>query len=654
MDKRLLIIILILISIYFIFYRVQENLSLCGNDGFNLDNNPIVIELGKLLQKNKLSTRVISRIISFDSRFFEDDKSITLSELFSNDKIPSNIQNEILKNINDLVNSYRLENISKDFVINLDNTVAEVKHLFLKNMVVNSVICLPNKPDDISQFWGLIVDMLIKPSGYKCTDEDFLKYLYFKENFKTIEPFFGNMGGDDINFNLGDSTNMIDTGVTIKDDEKKEDLTFGFYKNLNRIKLTEDGEFIISFDKHFLNFGPEIVGGKFKKEMDILFDKFSEKNNRSLNHESEEDMKRLLDIYEEEFNSLINLIKKTKSDPTLEKKFKQMKELYPYLKQNLLLGRVNKYLKSKRSPERAFRCLSTDNKICVNDINKIFGTEDIGFVSKSTCIDTEVNKFSDSSLDDILKIHQFWSKSSAEDKKLIFDKLRIMLDYHKVTVPENFGVIKLKELKIKLFRQANIWKGENIEQKDNEVYKKLEKIPDLVDKTVKDADLKKILVEIVNKMDFSQRLVWNELMRKPNFKLSASLIKYFIYGLELEKIFNINAVQMQMNLGLPSKKSFYDIIIEYQVPIKYIKYIWKAMGNYIPQFITNDINDVIDSVFYNDEFFVKNSYYVSYLASICHNKEEVFKRIENNLGEEMTLMELENTKKFISQQCKNN
>jgi len=654
MDKNIFLFILILISLYFLFFRTREDLTNCNSGSFNVASNPLTEKMSQLLLNNKLSTRSISRIVNFDSRDFEEDTTLTLKQLFDNDKIPQTLQNSLMKDLNELINSYRLEDITKDYVIDFETTVATVKHIFLKNMVINTLLCFPNKPDDISLFWGHLVDMLITPAGVKCNDEDFLKFLYYKT--KTVEKFFGNMGGDELDFNFGGATSLVKDGITLEDKEASKEIDFNFYKELDRIKLNpeEEGEYIISFNKHFLNFGPEMLGGKFKIELDNLFDIFAKDNNRSINHESEEDMKRLMDIYEKEFKNLVDLIKKSNNDPRLEQKFKNMKEIYQHLKFNLILGRVQKELKSKKASERAFRCLSTNNKTCVPDINKIFGNEDIGFVSQSTCVDRDVNKFQDSSLDSIFKIHKFWADTSSEDKKEFFDKLRIMLDYHNKKVPENFGVVKLNEIKLNMDNQASLWKGEKFKQTENNIFKTLKEIPSIIEKRMKDENLQDLLINIVGKMNYSQRLVWNQMLRKPNFKLSSNLIKYFIFGLELENLFKINTVEMFMHFGLPTSKSFNDIMIEYNIPIKYIPYLWKSLGKYIPQFVTNDITSSVNSVFYDDEFFVKNSYYVSYLASICYNKDDVIKRMETNLGENISIEDFDKIKSFITQQCKNN
>jgi len=653
MNKKVLGIILILISVYFIFFRNKEKLTNCSQNNFDIASNPLVKNMNQKLLTNKLSSRSISRIVNFDSRDFNEDRSLTLKQLFDNDKLPKNIQDYLVKEINNLVNSYRLEDITKDYVIEFDTKIASIKHIFLKNMVINTLLCLPEKPDDIPLFWGHLVDMLVTPSGIKCNDEDFLKYFHL--NTKNIESFFGNIGGGDFEFNINESTVLPSDGLTLKD--KETDIDLNFYNELDKIKLNkeENGIFIISFSKHFMNFGPEILMGKFKKELDKLFDIFTKNNNRSINHESEEDMKRLIDIYEEEFKSLVALIKKSNNDPRLEKQFDNFKNLYPYIKHNLLLTRVQTYLKSKKAPERAFRCLSTNNKICVNDITKIFGNDEIGFVSKSTCVDKDTNKFQNSSLDSIFKIHQFWTKISTDDKKTIFNILRIMLQYHKVIVPENYGVIKLKELKISMEDQSSLWKGETIKQNDNKIYIQLKNLPSVVNNLVSNKEqVQNLLITVISKMNYSQKLVWNRMLRKPDFKLSSSLIKFFVYGLELEKLFKINAVEMLMNMGLPTSKSFNDIMMEYKVPLKYIDFIWKILGSYINPLLVTDINMSISSVFYDDEFFEKSSYYVSYLASICYNKEEVIKRIENNFGENLSIENYEKINKFITQQCKHN
>jgi len=649
MDNKIFIIILTLIFVYFVFFRYREGMTPCDNLDFNPASNPITSKMNQLLLDNKLSTRSINRLVNFDSRDFNEDNTLTLKQLFDKDKIPVNLQTSLLVEINNLLNSYQLFDISKDYNILLENKVSMLKHLFLKNMVVNHLLCL-NAPD-ISLFWGLLVDMITTPSGVQCNDNDFLRFLHLKDD--TIKESFFNLGGDEMTF---DFKNLPPSeGITIKKDTSKDDkiIVPDFYGNLRNIKLSEDekGEFIISFSKHFLNFGPEMFNGKFKEELDTIFDKFVEKNNRSVNHESEEDMKELMNIYQKELENLVDLIKKTKIDPKLEQKYKNFQELYPNLRHNLLLTRMKKYLDENKASQNAYRCLSVNNKTCVPNINKIFGDKNIGFVKASGCLDREVNKFGDSSLDNVFSNHQFWKEAPQEKKNEIFAKLRIMLDYHNIVVPENYGVIKIKELGFDIEFSRDLWLSKNINYTDNKIYYGVNKIMSDINNIMKSRKPEELILEIISKMNFSQRMVWNKMLQRKDFKFSANLLRYFIFGLELEKLFNSKMVEMFMHFGLPTSKTFFEIMMEYKVPVKFTQFIFDKMSLFIPQFFKKPLNTSVNQIFYSDDVLVKNSYYVSYLASICYNKDKVLKRMEEDFGESLSLENYDKIKEFLNKQC---
>jgi hypothetical protein len=649
MDNKIFILILVLIFGYFVLFKYKEKMTMCENLDFNPSSNPITTKMNKLLLDNNLSTRSINRLVNFDSRDFNEDNQLTLKQLFEKDKIPINLQNQLMIDINSLLNSYQLYDISKDYFINLDNKVSVVKHLFLKNMVINHLLCL-NAPD-IPLFWGILVDMITTPAGVQCNDIDFKRYLHLKDE-NLVEKFF-NLPGEEISFNFTNLPPM--EGLIVKKDVDGEDkiIVPDFYGNLRNIKLSEDekGEFIISFSKHFLNFGPEMLNGEYKEELDIIFDKFVEKNNRSVNHSSEEDMKELMNIFQKELENLVDIIKKTKIDPKLEQKYKRFQELYPYLRHNLLLSRTKKYLDDNEASQNAYRCLSTNNKICLPNINKIFGDKNIGFVKVSGCLDRDVNKFSESSLDNVFSNQTFWKESPQEKKNEIFTKLRIMFDYHNIKVPENYGVLKIKDLGLDLESSRDLWLSKNINFKPNEIYNTINQTMSEINNIIKKSKPEDLILEIISKMNFTQRMVWNQMLQRKDFRFSANLLKYFVFALELEKKFKNKAVEMMMNFGLPSDKTFYEIMLDYKVPVKFTKFIFEKISVFIPQFYGKSLNTKVNQVFYQDNLLNKNSYYVSYMASICYNKDRILKRMEEDFGESLSLEDYDKIKQFLDKQC---
>ena len=691
MDKKIFIIILIIIFVYYVLLPKIEKMTDCEYQNRNLEDNVLIIEIKKLLDDNNISTAPITRLINFESRDFNEDNRLSLKELLDNFRVPNNIRDKLLSNINLLLNSTRLYNLTKDYNLNFETKVSKIKHLFLRNKFINKLLC--GKPEDIPLFWGTIVDLVTIPSGVECKDEDFLKYFHmdiekkkpFIENNKeditqditqdidTLEDIIGETK-EDTNiegfFNLMTMTtggvNFDFEDINLETTHKKEidSVSVNFYDILNeeymkaKAKMIEkrelieedEGEYIISFDKNFMNFTPEMFNGKFKNELDKLFLKFSRNYNRSINIRNEDDIKTLISYFKEELKDLIEIIKKSEKSDYLKLRFKNMKELYPHIVNNLLLIRLKDKLDKENAPLRAYRCLSKNNKNCVEDISKVFGNENHGFMSVSNCSLDGVNNFSDSSFEIVFNRFNFWKNLSLEDKKTIYDELEFLLSYHNVVLPDNYQMIKLKDLRINLSSQRDLWIDNNLEQIENEVFNKINNIESIIENKLRVIKPEDIILDFINRMNFTQKSVWTELLKNKDFSLPINMIRYFMYGVELDNILEIKAVELFMNLGLPIDKSFYELMVEYNIPIRYIHFIYNKIGNYIIYLRTLNINDNIQKTFYNERI-PEEMYYRSFIASLCYNKKSIMKSLDIDLQDKLNIEIYTKIQNFMNSQC---
>lgn len=162
-SKKIYIIIIVIIAVILYFTNYENNT--CLDDTY----------MDSIISTNKLNKKAIDLVFKIDKQKFKNDNMIKLVDFINENFKNIDEQIEIFAMVKKFMNENRKYDIFNDYIIDNNTTLGNIRNTFLKDNIINGLICSTNKKEIKainSYFMSLVTATYIK----LCTKKDLINY----------------------------------------------------------------------------------------------------------------------------------------------------------------------------------------------------------------------------------------------------------------------------------------------------------------------------------------------------------------------------------------------------------------------------------------------------------------------------------------------
>ena len=412
----------ILIVTIFLFYylcikKPIENMK-CDFDrpryNYFFRNNKHIIDKYNFSDKINL----VKSIFNFNpnkNSYKKDNKTL---EDFTKVNEIYNHKEKFVQLITELLNSNRIWNRKKDYIITEKTKISEIRHIWLLDKLLTDLKCGFDSKELILQIKKLLNGGALK----MCDENELIKYCKMVSG----KPKIGKLN----NTHLEEEYKYLLKGEMAESDGNV----------LNSFEL-------VSIKNNVINFGPGYYNNKnLDKILVSLIDKFENKYSRKYNKLDRNDLVKLVLLYVPILQKKINLNISTDKKEKTQKDLDRNKKLFYLLKHQYTLisiyNLINHHIKDKKKREYAYKCCSSkNNKGKCFDFDKgtksnvlIYGFNKYGYVKDTKCTPEYNRDLFDKqrkTFNLVLSDNSLWNDSSNKTKEQFYKNLKNLFNYFK-------------------------------------------------------------------------------------------------------------------------------------------------------------------------------------------------------------------------------
>jgi hypothetical protein len=399
----------------------------------------------------KLLKALFDESVFRNNGYNKDNKS--LSEFIKSNNL-TNRKDDFVGAVFELLNSNRIWESTKDYKVNLDSKVSQLRHIWLIDKLITDLACVLNDKE-INLVKSQLKKMFDDTPVRLCNQEELLNYC----SAVSANPSIGDLTMDELN-------------------DEEESLLKGEMKETYNGKPSKKFK-LISVKNNVSKFGKDYYKEPYNSILLNLLEKFEEKYSRKIDNYDRNDLVKLVLIYVPELQKLINKNALTPdSNPNKAKLQKELdinKELFYYLKHHYkvvsIYNLINILIKDPKEKELAYKCCSdiNDNSNKCYDFARlqkdstpiVYGFDKYGYVKDRKCtpeLKDELYKLQTKTLEVRLSENKFWNDIEPDVKDKFYSNLKILLNYfttnnitqdlRKSTIASLIVILKFQNIKM--------------------------------------------------------------------------------------------------------------------------------------------------------------------------------------------------------------
>lgn len=370
----------------------------------------------------KLLKALFNESVFRNNGYNKDNKS--LSEYIKSNNL-ENRKDDFVGAVSELLNSNRIWESTKDYKVNQDSKVSQLRHIWLIDKLITDLACVLNNKE-ITQVKNQLKKMFDDSPIKLCNQNELLNYC----SAVSADPSIGDLTLDELN-------------------DEEESLLKGEMKETYNGKPSKKFK-LISVKNNVSKFGKDYYKEPYNSILVNLLEKFEEKYSRKIDNYDRNDLVKLVLIYVPDLQKLINknaLTPDSNSEKSkIEKELEINKELFYYLKHHYkvisIYNLINIVVKDPKEKELAYKCCSdvndTSNKcfdfarLQKDSTPIVYGFDKYGYVKDSRCtpeIKDELFKLQTKTLEVRLSENKFWSDIKPDVKDKFYSNLKRLLNY---------------------------------------------------------------------------------------------------------------------------------------------------------------------------------------------------------------------------------